>query len=100
MKQRLFIYYRIPKPQIALALTCAKQLMLKIVNEGLGTGEFFQREEVGKPYFTLMEVIQPNPKNPLSIEGLSVQVECLAKECFSAIESLPIRHIELFNRVD
>ena len=100
MTRQLFIYYRIPEADIALGLTCAENLMHQIKALGLGSGELFQREEADKPYFTLMEVIYPNPGHSDSLGTFTTQVELLAANCFADLPSHTDRHIELFSEVN
>jgi hypothetical protein len=96
MTRQLFIYYRIPKADIALGLTCAENLMHQIKALGLGSGELFQREEADKPYFTLMEVITPTATQAEPIETFAGKIEQLAANCFSSVPSQPSRHVEIF----
>lgn len=97
MARKLFVYYRIPKADIALGMACAHQLMISLKNQGLGTGELFQREEADKPYFTLMEVIQPAAISAENIAEFSAQVEQLATACFAGLPTMPGRHTEIFS---
>ena len=97
MTRKLFIYYRIPKADIALGMACAHQLMISIRDQGLGTGELFQREEADKPYFTLMEIIQPAATASENIAEFSARVEQLAATCFANLSTMPSRHTEVFS---
>ena len=99
MTRKLFVYYRIPKADIALGMSCANQLMISIKDQGLGTGALFQREETDKPYFTLMEVIQPATKQADNITEFSAQIEQLATTCFALLPTMPGRHTEIFSEV-
>lgn len=100
MSSQLFIYYRIPKTEISAAIQCAQRLMHALHEQGLGHGQLFQREEADKPYFTLMEVIYPNPDHSDSLGTFTTQVELLAANCFADLPSNPGRHIELFSEVN
>ena len=99
MNYKLFIYYRIQKADIALGLACAKQLMGQVQQQGLGQGQLFQREEADKPYFTLMEVIEPADQYAAAVDQFTLQIDALAAHCFSGFESSPSRHVELFSPV-
>lgn len=99
MTRQLFIYYRVPKAEIALGLACAGQLMATLNEQGLGRGELFQREETDKPYFTLMEVITPAAAHAEHIEEFTNHVEQLAIRCFSTLPTPPGRHVEIFTPV-
>ena len=99
MMRQLFIYYRIPKADIALGLACAEELLLRIEELGLGSGKLFQREEGDKPYFTLMEVLTPAATHTEQIQAFSDKVEHLAICCFSTLPNLPGRHVEIFTPV-
>lgn len=99
MTRQLFIYYRVPKAEIALGLACATQLMATLNEHGLGQGELFQREEADKPYVTLMEVITPAAGHAVHIEEFTSKVEQLAILCFSTLTNPPGRHIEIFSPV-
>lgn len=98
MKRQLFIYYRVPKADIALGLACAGQLLAALKVQGLGHGELFQREEVDKPYFTLMEVITPASAHAEQIEEFTSTVQQLATTCFANLPNPPGRHVEVFSR--
>ena len=99
MNYKLFIYYRIQKADIALGLACAKQLMSQVQQQGLGQGQLFQREEADKPYFTLMEAIEPTDQHAAAMDQFTRQIEDLAASCFAGFESKPSRHVELFSPV-
>ncbi|MCR2746931.1 DUF4936 family protein [Limnobacter parvus] len=99
MMRQLFIYYRIPKADIALGLTCAGQLMDALKNQGLGSGELFQREEADKPYFTLMEVITPATAHADHIEEFTRKVQIQAAASFALLPNPPSRHVEVFSPV-
>lgn len=99
MTCQLFIYYRIPKADIALGLACAAKLMESVQQQGLGQCKLFQREEADKPYFTLMEVIHPAAPHAARIADFSVQIEQLAAHCFSDFANAPSRHVEVFSEV-
>lgn len=99
MTRQLFIYYRVPKAEIALGLACAGQLMATLNEHGLGQGVLFQREETDKPYVTLMEVITPAAEHAERIEEFTSKVEQLAILCFSTLPNPPGRHIEIFSPV-
>lgn len=99
MMSQLFIYYRIPKADIALGLACAGKLLLTLEEQGLGSGELFQREEADKPYVTLMEVITPATTMAERIEEFANTLENLAVACFSTLPTAPGRHVEIFSPV-
>lgn len=99
MTCQLFIYYRIPNADIALGLACATKLMKLVQQQGLGQGKLFQREEADKPYFTLMEVIQPAAQHATQVAEFSVQIEQLAVHCFAGFANAPSRHVEVFSEV-
>lgn len=99
MTRQLFIYYRIPKANIALGLACAEKLLAMLGEQGFASGELFQREEVDKPYFTLMEIITPTPAHLEHIKELTSKVEQLATVCFSALPVPPSRHVEVFSKL-
>lgn len=99
MVRQLFVYYRIPKADIAMGLACASQLIEALNEQGLGTAELFQREETEKPYFTLMEVIRPTPAQAGDLEQFSITVDQLATFCFAILPTQPVRHTEVFNSV-
>ena len=100
MTRQLFIYYRIPKADIALGLQCARHMAACLKEQGLGHSQLFQREEAGKPYFTLMEVIHPAHEHSSCHAAFIETLKQLAKSCFAGLPSLPSRHIELFSEVD
>lgn len=100
MKRQLFIYYRIPKADIAVGLQSAKQMAALVQEKGLGHSQLYQREEVDKPYFTLMEVIHPAPEHSACLTEFTERVEQLATICFAGLPTIPNRHIELFSSVD
>lgn len=98
MPDKLFIYYRIPKADVDLGLMCAKKLLRALEQQNLGTGELFLRNEAGKPYVTLMEVICPATQyNMERAEEFNNQLAKLANTCFADLPSLPVRHTELFS---
>ncbi|WP_334119622.1 DUF4936 family protein [Limnobacter sp.] len=99
MTCQLFIYYRIPKTDIVLGLACARNLMESVRQQGWGQGKLFQREEADKPYFTLMEVIEPAAPHATHVAEFSVQIELLAARCFADFTNAPNRHIEVFHEV-
>lgn len=99
MTRQLFIYYRIPKAEIALGMACAHQFMATLHDQGLGSGELFQREESDKPYFTVMEVITPAPAHLANIEEFIHKVQQLATACFLKLPDSPSRHVEVFRKV-
>ena len=99
MSSQLFIYYRIPKTEISVAIQCAQRLMHALHEQGLGHGQLFQREEADKPYFTLMEVITPTATQAESIETFAGRIEQLAANCFSSVPSPPSRHVETFTKL-
>lgn len=100
MNRQLFIYYRIPKADIALGLACTQKLMTQIQALGLGSGELFQREEADKPYFTLMEVITPTATYAADhLEAFAGKIEQLAVVCFSSVPNPPSRHVEVFSKL-
>ena len=100
MTRQLFIYYRIPKADIALGLQCAKHMAASLKELGLGHSQLFQREEAGKPYFTLMEVIYPAPEY-LACEAAFIETLAqLADASFADLPTLPSRHVEVFSEVD
>lgn len=99
MTCQLFIYYRIPRADIALGLACAAKLRDSVQQQGLGQCQLFQREEVGQPYVTLMEVIHPAVSHATRIAEFSVQIEQLAAHCFAGFANAPSRHVEVFNEV-
>lgn len=96
MKRQLFIYYRIPKADIAVGVRCAQQLMTMLLEQGLGRGELFQREEENKPYFTLMEVIQPSAGHAENMDEFTRLLAERVAICFANLPTLPARHIEVF----
>lgn len=100
MTRQLFIYYRIPKADIALGLQCARHMAACLKEQGLGHSQLFQREEADKPYFTLMEVIHPAHEHSSCQAAFIETLEQLAKSCFAVLPGLPSRHIELFSEVD
>lgn len=100
MKRQLFIYYRIPKAEFALGVSCAQLLAEQLLKQGLGHLALFQREELDKPYFTLMEVITPEASHSANIERFSTKVQALANVCFKAMSNPPARHLELFSEVN
>jgi len=97
--RQLFIYYRIPKADIALGRACARQLVTALEEQKLGCGQLFQREETDKPYFTLMEVIYPAPEFSDCTALFTEKVEKMAATCFTDLPSLPSRHLELFTEL-
>ncbi len=99
MTYKLFIYYRIQKVDILLGLACAKQLMTEVRQQGLGQGQLFQRDEADKPYFTLMEVIEPTDQHAKPVDQFTLEIEALAAGCFSSFASMPSRHLEIFNPI-
>lgn len=100
MTRQLFIYYRIPKADIALGLRCAKHMAACLKEKGLGHSQLFQREEAGKPYFTLMEVIYPAPEY-LACEAAFIETLAqLANASFADFPVVPSRHVEVFSEVD
>lgn len=99
MTRQLFIYYRIPKAEIALGLACARQLLGALKEQGIGHGELFQREEADKPYFTLMEVITPASAHAEQIEEFKIKVQQLATASFAKLPNPPGRHVEVFSSV-
>lgn len=99
MTCQLFIYYRIPKVDIALGLACAAKLMDSLQQQGLGQCRLFQREEADKPYVTLMEVIHPAAPHATRVAEFSVQIEQLAAHCFAGFVNAPSRHVEVFSEV-
>jgi hypothetical protein len=99
MKRQLFIYYRIPKADIAPGLQCARRLATQLKQQGLGHSQLFQREEVDKPYFTLMEVIYPAPEFSDSTALFTEKLEQMAATCFADLPSPPSRHLELFTEL-
>lgn len=99
MATQLFVYYRIPKADIGLGLVCACELIKALEGENLGTAKLYQREEADKPYFTLMEVIEPEQGQLQQIQDLCEKVQELARHCFSAFENPPARHTEVFAEV-
>ena len=100
MKRQLFIYYRIPKADIALGLQSAKQMATLVQEQGLGESQLYQREEVDKPYFTLMEVVHPAPEHSACSADFIGKLEQLATRCFADLPTIPNRHIELFSTVN
>ncbi|BET26054.1 hypothetical protein EV673_0848 [Limnobacter thiooxidans] len=99
MAMQLFVYYRIPKADIAQGLACAGELIKALEGENLGTAKLYQREEADKPYFTLMEVIEPAPVQSKQIADFCEKVQELAKRSFSTFENPPARHTEIFSEV-
>lgn len=99
MKRQLFIYYRIPKADIAFGLQCASLMATRLKQQGLGHSQLYQRDEADKPYFTLMEVIHPAPDYSACDAEFIQTLEQLATESFSALPTLPSRHIELFSEI-
>ena len=99
MAMQLFVYYRIPKADIGLGLACAGELIKALQARNLGTAKLYQREEASKPYFTLMEVIEPAPVQSKQIEDFCEKVQELARLCFSPFENPPARHTEIFTEV-
>jgi hypothetical protein len=99
MKRQLFIYYRIPKADIALGMQCANIMATRLKQQGLGQSQLFQREETDKPYFTLMEVIHPAPEYSSCSAAFIKTLEQIATATFSALPTLPSRHVELFDEI-
>lgn len=99
MATQLFVYYRIAKADIDLGLACAGELIKALEGENLGTAKLYQREEADKPYFTLMEVIEPAPVQSKQIDDFCKKVQELARQCFSSFENPPARHTEVFSEV-
>jgi hypothetical protein len=99
MKRQLFIYYRIPKADIALGLRRASQMAGTLKQMGLGSSQLFQREEADKPYFTLMEVIHPAPGFANCNAEFIEKLEQLARACFADLPTMPCRHVELFSEL-
>lgn len=96
---QLFVYYRIPKPEIETGLRCAKALMADLATQGLAQGQLYQREEEGKPYYTLMEVITPKQGHDVSTEAFETQLKHMVTQHFSELPVQPQRHVELFTPV-
>jgi len=99
MATQLFVYYRVPKAEISLGLACAAELIKALEDNNLGTAKLYQREEADKPYFTLMEVIEPEQGQFKQIQDYCDKVQELAIQCFSAFENPPARHTEVFAQV-
>lgn len=99
MMRQLFIYYRIPKADIALGRACARQLLTALEEQKLGCGQLFQREETDKPYFTLMEVITPAMEHAEHIEEFMLKVQEQAKASFAKLPNAPGRHVEVFSKL-
>lgn len=99
MATQLFVYYRIPKAEIDLGLACAGELIRSLKEHNLGRAKLYQREESDKPYFTLMEVVEPEPSHFQHFDDFNVKVQELARQCFSAFETPPARHTEVFAEV-
>ncbi len=98
-KTQLFVYYRIPKPEIETGLRCATALMADLAIDGLAQGQLYQREEEGKPYYTLMEVITPVEGQDIDTVEFTTRFNQLVAQHFSALAGLPQRHVELFKPV-
>ena len=96
---QLFVYYRIQKPDIETGLRCAKALMADLAVQGLARGQLYQREEEGKPYYTLMEVITPIQGQGLHSFDFQAKLDHLVTVHFSAMSVPPQRHVELFTPV-
>jgi hypothetical protein len=99
MATQLFVYYRIPKADISLGLACAGEFIKALEEDNLGTAKLYQREEADKPYFTLMEVIEPEQGRFKQIQDYCDKVQELAIQCFSTFENPPARHTEIFTEV-
>jgi len=99
MTTQLFVYYRIPKTDIGLGLGCAGELIKALAEQNLGTAKLYQREEQDKPYFTLMEVIEPHPDTSIQIEEFILKVQSLAAQSFCVFDTVPARHTEVFTEV-
>jgi hypothetical protein len=97
MAKQLFIYYRVPKTEYQLALSCAKQFIALLFDQGLGNGELFRREENNEFYVTVMEVVYPDKAYDGNIEKFTGQLEKLAAQCFTILSTVPNRHIEIFD---
>lgn len=100
MPHRLFVYYRIPKADIATGLSSARLLADRLNSQGLGKATLYQREEADKPYFTLMEEIRPASDLQGDMAAFSLQVEQLAATCFSTLQPTPARHTEVFTELE
>ena len=100
MTRQLFIYYRISKADIALGLRCAEHMATCLKQQGLGHSQLFQREEVDKPYFTLMEVIHPAHEHSACEAAFIETLAQLANVCFADFPVVPSRHVEVFTQVD
>jgi hypothetical protein len=71
----------------------------RLKQQGLGHSQLFQREEADKPYFTLMEVIHPAPEYSACSAAFIETLEQIATATFSALPTLPSRHVELFGEI-
>ncbi len=96
---QLFIYYRIPKSEIEMGLRCATALIADLSAQGLAQGMLYQREEEGKAYYTLMEVITPEQGHEVHSPGFQARLDHLAKTHFSDLSEQPQRHAELFTPI-
>lgn len=99
MATQLFVYYRVPKAEIELGLACAGELIQALKTHNLGCVKLYQREEADKPYFTLMEAIEPEQGQFKQIQDYCEKVQELAARSFSPFENPPARHTEIFTEV-
>lgn len=99
IETQLFVYYRIPKPDIETGLRCATALMADLLGQNLAQGQLYQRDETDKPYFTIMEVITPRQGKAINTAELLARLDRLAIEHFSSLAQRPQRHVEVFNPV-
>ncbi|HEX4918956.1 MAG TPA: DUF4936 family protein [Limnobacter sp.] len=91
-----FVYYRVEPAHLELAKACARNLFDALARQQLATGELFERTESGKPYHTLMEVLQPGA---LASSKALEFLEQIQPKVIEAFRSLPVpieRHSEVF----
>lgn len=96
MNQQLFIYYRVANANLEAVLACTRQFGKNLQAQGLGRLTMFQREEAGKPYITLMEVIYPDSAYSHGLETFMATIKRMAEDSFSSISPTPERHVEVF----
>ena len=91
---RLYIYYRVPLSEVDRARQCARLLFDRLHALGVGSTELLVRIEHGKPYSTLMEVVDV----PIgqSVELFKNRLQDMATLAFQDCPKPPERVVEVF----
>lgn len=92
--KRLYIYYRVPHCDLEPARRCARRLFDALRTLGVTNTELLVRLEDGKPYSTLMEVVDVPAGQSVTLFKNTMQD--LAMRAFQDLPTPPERVVEVF----